>query len=136
MAKGMPLTDDDRWTWLHRLRNRASQLIEEGAGAVFLACSALKERYRDVFRDIGLAGVDNVDVHFIYLRVDPHELMARVRERKNHYMKASMVKSQLECVEQPHSRERDIQMIQVAGRISDVCMLGTEVVEAIMAIKG
>jgi gluconokinase len=133
MAKGIPLTDDDRWTWLNRLRKRASQLVEEGASAVFLACSALKESYRDVFREIELDGVGYVDVHFIYLRVDPQELMARVRARKNHYMKASMVKSQLECIEQPRSRERDVQMVQVTGRISDVCLLGTEIVEAIMA---
>jgi gluconokinase len=132
MTKGIPLTDDDRWSWLNRLRNRASQLVEEGATAVFLACSALKESYRDVFRHIELAGVGDVDVHFIYLRVDPQELMMRVRGRKNHYMKASMVKSQLECVEQPRSRERDVQMVQVTGRISDVCMLGTEIVESIM----
>jgi gluconokinase len=132
MAKGIPLTDDDRWIWLTRLRTQASQLIEEGAPAVFLACSALKESYRDALRDIELDGIDGVDVHFIYQRVNPNELMARVRARKNHYMKASMVKSQLECIEQPKSRERDIHTVQVSGCISDVCLAAIEIVEAVM----
>jgi gluconokinase len=133
MAKGIPLTDDDRWIWLTRLRKQASQLIEEGEATVFLACSALKEIYRDMFRDIELDGVGNVDVHFIYQRVNPNELMARVRTRKNHYMKEFMVKSQLECIEQPKSRERNIQTMQVAGCISDACLSAIEIVETIIA---
>jgi gluconokinase len=133
MAKGIPLTDADRWDWLNRLRKQASLLIEEGASAVFLACSALKESYRDVFRDIELAGVGAVDVYFIFLRVDPHDLIERVEARKDHYMKAPMVKSQLDCLEQPQNRERDIQTVQVAGGISNVCISAAEILRGIMA---
>jgi gluconokinase len=131
MALGIPLNDADRWDWLNRLRDQASSAAE-GAPAVFIACSALKESYRDVFRDIEHAGVGARHVHFIYLQVDPNELTERVKRRKGHYMKTFMVKSQLECLEKPQSRERDIFTVEVAGGTTNVSKLATELVSGIM----
>src|SRR5262245_16252749 len=42
MAAGTPLTDEDRWPWLDRMN---AQLRDHGAAV--LACSALKEAYRE-----------------------------------------------------------------------------------------
>jgi gluconokinase len=41
MYRGVPLTDEDRWPWLERLRELITQRVEAGENAV-LACSALK----------------------------------------------------------------------------------------------
>jgi len=96
MAGGMPLTDDDRQPWLERLR----RLIEEHAAqgrSLVLSCSALKERYRRVLEEAEPAA----RVHFVYLRGDFDTILTRMRRRKGHYMKASMLESQFRDLEEP-----------------------------------
>lgn len=90
MAAGEPLTDDDREPWLHALQ----QLISSVPNAV-LACSALRERFRE-----RLAGAAR-DVVFVYLRVDPALAERRMRTREGHYMPPSLLSSQLEALEVP-----------------------------------
>src|SRR3954465_1513846 len=46
MRSGIPLTDEDRWPWLDRLNAVLREAEGHGRSAI-LACSALKERYRD-----------------------------------------------------------------------------------------
>ncbi|MCQ8847092.1 gluconokinase [Alteromonas stellipolaris] len=46
MQSGIPLTDDDRWPWLQILAGELTS-YEQQKGVV-LACSALKEAYRNV----------------------------------------------------------------------------------------
>ena len=46
MASGIPLSDDDRWGWLEIL-NRELKRREGIAEPLFLACSALRQAYRD-----------------------------------------------------------------------------------------
>ena len=46
MRSGIPLTDEDRWPWLDRLNAVLRETDQHGRSAI-LACSALKERYRD-----------------------------------------------------------------------------------------
>ena len=41
MRSGHPLTDEDRWPWLERLREQIKRSLAAGENAV-LACSALK----------------------------------------------------------------------------------------------
>ena len=47
MARGEPLTDDDRWPWLARV---AARLADPAHPATVIACSALKRVYRDALR--------------------------------------------------------------------------------------
>lgn len=49
MHAGIPLADEDRWGWLHNIASRASELNAHNITAV-IACSALKESYRNVLR--------------------------------------------------------------------------------------
>src|SRR5690349_5369315 len=63
MAAGLPLTDTERLPWLARLRELVERSIVEGKDTV-LACSALKERYRQLL----LEGLP--DVKLVYLRGD------------------------------------------------------------------
>lgn len=132
MSSNIPLTDTDRWDWLIRLREQASSEFEQGAQGVVLTCSALKRKYRDVIRIISLNDEDVV-VHFIYLRADPQVLMQRVRARVNHFMKDSMVKSQLDSLEEPDRKERDVLSIDVSGSIVEVNKLAKELAGGIIA---
>lgn len=90
MRSGHPLTDDDRWPWLDRLNG----LLREDGPAV-LACSALRQRYRDRIA----AGVD--DMRWVHL-VGTFELIgARLAARKGHYMPATLLASEFDTLEPP-----------------------------------
>ena len=93
MRNGIPLTDADRQPWLDRLRSVIASWIESGAHGV-LACSALKQAYRDCLRV-------NHDVRFVYLKVEEKLLRERLQQRPGHYMKAVMLESQLAALEEP-----------------------------------
>jgi len=94
MKAGIPLTDDDRWPWLdllnEKLRTAASR--EE---QLFLACSALKQKYRD--RLVG--GLPQA--RFIYLKGSVELIRDRLTQRKNHFMPASLIESQFADLEEP-----------------------------------
>ncbi len=98
MASGMPLTDADRAPWLARLHDLLAQELGRGETAV-LACSALKKAYRDQLRQ-GLDGVQ-----FVYLRGDFDLIWERMRTRRDHYMKADMLRSQFADLEEPAGGE-------------------------------
>jgi gluconokinase len=90
MRSGRPLTDDDRWPWLDRL----NALLRDDGPAV-LACSALRQRYRD---RIG-AGID--DVQWVHLAGSFELIGSRLATRQGHYMPASLLASQFEALEPP-----------------------------------
>jgi gluconokinase len=93
MSRGIALTDEDRKDWLTSLRELLKQNIE-AKQSIVLACSALKQSYRDALRI-------NAEVQFVYLRGSYQQIEARMKERKDHYMKAEMLKSQFEILEAP-----------------------------------
>ncbi len=93
MRNGIPLTDADREPWLNQMRSLIAQWIKQGNSAV-LACSALKQEYRERLR-----GAD--DVRFVYLKASRHVLSQRLLQRRDHYMKESMLDSQLITLEEP-----------------------------------
>lgn len=93
MRDGIPLTDADRVPWLDALRELIARWTAEGKSAV-LACSALKETYRESLR------VDE-QVRFVYLKGNRDLLFHRLRERRDHYMKQQMLASQLRTLEEP-----------------------------------
>jgi gluconokinase len=94
MSRGIPLTDADRQGWLHTLAEMLAQRFEEKRNAV-LACSALKQSYRDI-----LSG-GNTGVHFIFLDGEETLIQSRLQNRPGHYMKADMLASQLADLETP-----------------------------------
>lgn len=99
MGSGIPLTDGDRWDWLITLRKEALKELQT-CNAVIVTCSALRRKYRDVIR---VAGYERptVQVHFIYLNATEEYLQERVKARVGHYMKESLVRSQMETLEEP-----------------------------------
>lgn len=132
MGAGIPLNDGDRWDWLIVLREEAVKHLETGASGVVVTCSALKKKYRDVIRLASLNDHD-VIVHFIYLRATEELLLSRVKARKGHYMKDSMVRSQFEALEEPTEKEHDVLTVDVSGSVDEVELLALDAVSQAMA---
>lgn len=119
MAKGIPLTDVDRWDWLTLLRDESLRRLAAGSQGVVLTCSALKRKYRDVIRVAPYYDHD-VLIHFIYLHAKEEVLIARVGARKGHYMGANMVHSQFSILEPPTEDETDVITVDVSGTMEEV----------------
>jgi gluconokinase len=132
MRNGVALTDADRWDWLVNLRLAASARLDDGSSGVVLTCSALKRKYRDVIR-IAAYNDHDVLIHFIYLQAPEDVLLQRVGARQDHFMKSSMVESQLKSLEKPSSDEHDIHSVDVSGSSSEVQQVASETVWAILA---
>ncbi|HEY9231411.1 MAG TPA: gluconokinase [Blastocatellia bacterium] len=97
MRQGIALTDADRRPWLAAL----ARLIDDALGknqSLILGCSALKEAYRAQLKPPGATAAA---VRFIYLRVPIEVAAARTRERRDHFMPASLVPSQFAALEEP-----------------------------------
>jgi len=94
MSRGVPLTDEDRADWLAVLRSLLHQNIEASQSIVW-ACSALKQEYQDVLRV-------SKEVHFVYLQGTYQQIKARLKERKDHYMKPEMLASQFAILNEPN----------------------------------
>ena len=116
MAAGVALTDADRWPWLDRLAEHLRGLERDGRDVV-LACSALKQAYRE---RLACAG----DLRWIYLKGDAATIGPRLSARHGHYMPASQLASQLATLEEPQDAivvdVRDstgAQVAQVASRL-------------------
>ena len=92
MRSGHPLTDEDRWPWLHALADWISAREAAGENAV-LTCSALKRVYRDVL-DQG-----HPSVRFVHVTASVETLRRRLEQRRGHYMPASLLDSQLATLE-------------------------------------
>lgn len=119
MSRGIPLSDDDRWDWLAALRVLADQELRTGHRGVVVSCSALKHAYRDVIRILPNER-QGVFLRFIYLKVSPEVLLARIKARNGHFMKVSMLKSQLGSLEEPLASETDVITVDADVDLSDV----------------
>lgn len=97
MASGTPLNDADRAPWLARLAELLAKHEARGETAV-LACSALKQTYREQLRV-------SPAVQFVYLAGSFDLIWQRMTERTEHYMKADMLRSQFATLEPPTSSD-------------------------------
>lgn len=93
MSAGIPLTDADRWPWLDRLN--AELRAAPGDKPFFLACSALKQKYR-VRLAAGLPGL-----RFVYLKGAMELIRSRMAQRRNHFMPVGLLESQFADLEEP-----------------------------------
>jgi len=94
MASGTPLNDSDRAPWLATLHDLISSSLNANRPGV-LACSALKERYRQQLLD------NNPDAQIVYLKGSYDLIWSRMEKRKDHYMKPHMLQSQFDALEEP-----------------------------------
>lgn len=132
MAAGIALTDQDRWDWLISVRRRTVNELAEGTWGVFLSCSALKQKYRDVIRSAALEN-RNLSVHFLYLHADETVLLRRVGARQGHFMKATMVRQQLASLERPSVGEKDTVTVDVNQSLEKVVVESLQLVRNILS---
>ena len=114
MEAGIPLSDSDRAPWLAALNERLISTLTAGRHPV-LACSALKESYRTTLCR-GTGGLQ-----FIHLKGSYDLIWSRISQRKGHYMKPEMLRSQFETLEEP-----------VDALAVDVSLTPEEIVEKII----
>jgi len=93
MKAGIPLQDTDREPWLKILADNLARW-SKGSGAV-LACSALKEKYRQTLD----SKTDHIK--WVYLHGAFDLIQARMETRTNHYMPAELLQSQFDALEIP-----------------------------------
>ena len=104
MGAGIPLTDEDRYPWLRSLRDWMSEQARNGEAVSVVTCSALKRQYRDILREA------EGRVVFIHL-APPHDVnLKRMMARKGHYMKADMLASQIEILEDLQADEEGVRI--------------------------
>ena len=93
MRGGIPLDDADRAPWLAILHDAIIGWLRSGTNVV-LACSALKQTYRDEL-------LVNPQVKLIYLRGNPELISQRLSQRHGHYMDPELLASQFATLEEP-----------------------------------
>lgn len=119
MSNGIPLNDHDRIPWLEHL---ADKILEwEASGGGILACSALKEEYRQMLQVVP-------QILWVHLKGTKELLHERMANRIDHYMKPGLLESQLETWEEPeyglhldviHKPEDLLEKIMQSEKISD-----------------
>jgi gluconokinase len=112
MRSGIPLDDTDRRPWLETLRGLIRNCLEQDDSAI-LACSALKESYREFLL------VDE-RVVLIYLKGDYEVIQQRLSARRGHFMNPNLLASQFAALEEPK-----------AGMQVDVSLSPGEIVKCI-----
>ncbi len=121
MARGIPLTDDDRRGWLDTLAGRFADYRRRDASVV-IACSALKARYRGRLRRGDPA------LRILYLDGEQTLLRERLGSRRGHFFKGdAMLASQLADLEPPGPDE---------ARVADIAEAPEAIVEVFVAALG
>ncbi|MBV8280468.1 MAG: gluconokinase [Candidatus Eremiobacteraeota bacterium] len=107
MRAGISLEDDDRAPWLKALHEAIESWIAQGRSVV-LACSALKESYRQHL-------LVSPDVNLIFLRADFDVVSRHLAGRHGHFMSPALLESQFEALEPP----QDAIAIDTANSVPD-----------------
>ncbi|MDA7818350.1 gluconokinase, GntK/IdnK-type [Sulfurimonas sp.] len=92
MKQGIELDDSDRLAWLKMLSEKIDLWNKNGNS--FLACSALKEKYRKVLSNGYIK-----DVSFMYLTIDKTSAKSRILKRENHFFPVELIDSQYKILE-------------------------------------
>jgi gluconokinase len=120
MRNGVPLTDEDRFPWLHTVRKQFVTVLGSRKDTekfpkkdppnppvcAVVACSALRKAYREILRgayddEQMKSKCGNCKTVFIFLDCFEDVLQCRISQRQGHFMKAGMLESQLKTLEKP-----------------------------------
>jgi carbohydrate kinase (thermoresistant glucokinase family) len=94
MKNGISLNDSDRAPWLQDLARHI--FLWNGRGGAVLACSALKESYRQI-----LSANEDIPIKWVFIQADFETLEQRLVNRKVHFFNPLLLTSQLETLEPP-----------------------------------
>jgi gluconokinase len=104
MSRGIALTDEDREPWLRAVRELVQRCLSENRNAV-IACSALKQAYRDTINP------DPSRVRFVYLRGSKELIAERMAQRRGHFFDPRLLQSQFDALEEP----KDAITVDISG---------------------
>ncbi len=93
LSAGNPLTDEDRQPWLETLHRLLGAYGAKNRDVV-LACSALKQKYRDTIES-------GLPVQWVYLKSPESDIAERLAHRVGHFANPRLLHSQLEILEEP-----------------------------------
>lgn len=93
MTRGEPLTDNDRGPWIDGL---VAAIARAPCGLVFASCSALTPVVR-----ARLGAGSGRRTEFLFLDAREEAIARRLEQRKGHFMKARMLRSQFETLTRP-----------------------------------
>lgn len=116
MSQGQALNDDDREPWLEWLNDVVFSLQQKNERGI-LVCSSLKKRYCNRLRK------DNHGITFLWLTGDYALVLARMQQRKGHFMPESLLKSQFMALETPQADEADVVAVDIASPVDSVVQL-------------
>lgn len=116
MRQGIALDDADRGPWLKLLANH---LKKNEATGVVLACSALKQCYRDQLT------AQVPEARFLYLQGSFSAIYQRMQER-NHFMPRSLLQSQFDTLEEP----RDAIILDASLDLDTLVTLAVDAIRA------
>lgn len=94
MQSGQPLNDADRAGWLRAIRDFVRDKIHHQN--LIVACSALKESYRQILNE-DIPGT----IHWVYLEGDVETIYRRMQGRGDHFMPPELLRSQFDDLEPP-----------------------------------
>jgi gluconokinase len=117
MHRGIPLSEADRGPWLDAIHDELLRRNGERQNVV-LACSALKQAYRDTLG----AGLE---MKIVYLRGSSEQLLRNLASRQNHFAGEDLVPSQLATLEEPSG-----------ALVEDISLPPEEIVERICSRLG
>jgi carbohydrate kinase (thermoresistant glucokinase family) len=111
MRAGRPLNDDDRLPWLQAVARWIGERLAAHEPGI-ITCSNLKRAYRQV--TIG----SRRGVRLIYLKGDERLIHDRIVKRHHAYMPPSLLRSQMETLEEPGPDEHPI-VVTVHGDVAE-----------------
>jgi gluconokinase len=95
MKHGIPLTDADRVPWLEEIHAELLRLAGVRKNVV-LACSALKQSYRDQLSS-------GLEMRVVYLRGSYQEMRGHIAGRYGHFAGAGILAGQFADLEEPQN---------------------------------
>lgn len=107
MAAGIALTDADRAGWLAVLADQLALGKVQGQQLV-LACSALKQRYRDTLRR------GDPELLFVHLAGCQPLIAGRMAARSAHFMPTSLLDSQFADLEAPQAGSENVITLDIS----------------------
>uniref|UniRef100_A0A8C7T1Y6 Gluconokinase n=1 Tax=Oncorhynchus mykiss TaxID=8022 RepID=A0A8C7T1Y6_ONCMY len=130
MARGEPLTDQDRLPWLLKLHDVIQRERSSGGDAI-MVCSALRRLYRQVLLfgsealtyssdTAGLHMCSLPGVWFLFLYGTYDLIHARMVARRGHFMQPGLLRSQFDVLEPPAEEEKAL-LLDIRRSTDDIC---------------
>lgn len=92
MKNGIPLVDEDRLPWLKSIADEIPVWEKNGGGV--LACSALKQIYRDILKVLPAEKMTWINLAGSY-----EQIRHRLEERNGHFFSTNLLQSQFDTLE-------------------------------------